>query len=78
MGISDLTKRLQSERRDVTVQTSISAADADALDQFVDWLATKGVNSNRSGVLRAMLLDGLEVFKEQLAEERANPNEPPL
>lgn len=65
MGINDLTKRLQSERRDVTVQTSISASDADQLDAFVEWLAERGVNSNRSGVLRAMLLDGLSVFADE-------------
>lgn len=65
MGISDLTKRLQSERRDVTVQTSISASDADLLDELVVWFNDHGVSTNRSGVLRAMLLDGLTVFAEE-------------
>lgn len=65
MGLDDITKRLQGERRDVTVQTSISASDADLLDEFVEWLIERDVASNRSGVLRAMLLDGLQVFREE-------------
>jgi hypothetical protein len=64
MGIESVTNRLRSERRDVTVQTSISAGDADTLDEVVQFFNDNGVQTNRSGVLRAFLLDSLEAFKE--------------
>jgi hypothetical protein len=71
MTIKDISDRLKVERRDVTVQTSISESDSEILDQFVEWCAGHGVNTNRSGVLRAMLLEGLEAFKEEAATEGA-------
>ena len=62
--VESITKRLKQERRDVTVQARISAADAETLDRFVDWLSEHGVQTNRSGAIRALVLDGLQVFEE--------------
>lgn len=73
MGIESITNRLKAERRDVTVQTSISAKDSDMLDAFVEFLKANGVEANRSGAVRALLLDGLAVFEEAQAEAKPNP-----
>lgn len=76
MTIKDLADRLKVERRDVTVQTAISASDSEVLDQLVEWFQAQGVNTNRSGVLRAVLLDSLEAFKETQAEDAASVTTP--
>lgn len=70
-NIESITNRLRAERRDVAVQTSISAADADLLDEFVEFLVSNGVQSNRSGAVRALLLDGLQVYAEFRDVKRA-------
>ena len=67
MGIDSIADRLKSERRDVTVQTSISERDSETLDEFVQWCKDHGVDTNRSGAVRAFLCDGLEVFREERA-----------
>lgn len=62
--VESITKRLKSERHDVAVQARISARDSELLDEFVDFLSTVGVQSNRSSAVRALVLDGLQAFEE--------------
>ena len=78
MGIESITKRLRQERRDVTISTSITAADADALDEFVTWLNEHGVKTERAGAVRALVCDGLVAFREyQWEESGKKPTEKP-
>lgn len=70
--VESITKRLKSERRDVSIQASISAHDADLLDEFVAWLNERGVQTNRSSAVRALVLDGLDAF-ETVRGEQTNP-----
>lgn len=62
--VESITNRLKSERHDVAVQARISADDAKTLDEFVEWLTEQGVQTNRSSAVRALVLDGLEAFKD--------------
>lgn len=65
MGNFDsLTDRLKSERRDFTVQTSISAHDSDRLDRLVEWLLERDVQTNRSSIIRALIQEGLDAFDQ--------------
>lgn len=72
--IDSVTKRLNSERRDVVVSFSISAEDSKTLDEFVDFLGGVGVTSVRSGAARALLLDGLEEFRKFKAQGKGAAN----
>lgn len=68
MGMESITNRLKSERRDVTVQASISDRHSELLDKFVDWCDEHGVETSRSGVVRAFTCDALEVFAEEILD----------
>lgn len=71
-NIDSITARLRSERRDVPISTSLSAFDSDTLDDFVDFLSSHGVPSTRTAAVRALILDGLEAFREFQAEQKPN------
>ncbi len=66
--IDSVTRRLNSERRDVVLSFSISAEDSKTLDEFVEFLEGVGVTSARSGAARALVLDGLDEFRKFKAE----------
>lgn len=66
--VESITKRLKQERRDVAIQARISADDAEILDSFVAWLGERGVQTNRAGAIRALVLDGLQAFVEFRAD----------
>lgn len=68
--VESITSRLKAERHDVTVQCRVTATDSELLDEFVAFLDTVGVASNRSSAVRALVLDGLEAFKEFRAEQK--------
>lgn len=68
--IDSVTKRLQSDRRDVPITASISAADSDTLDDLVDFLEGNGAKATRSTVVRALVLDGLDEFSKRRAEAK--------
>lgn len=76
MGTESITNRLKSERRDVTVQASISEHHSDLLDQFVEWCASLGIKTNRAGAIRAFVCDSLEAFTEFRDEEAHAPKRP--
>lgn len=63
-----VTNRLKSERREVAVQARISQSDSETLDEFVDFLDSLGIETSRASAVRALVLDGLEAFKEFKAE----------
>lgn len=71
MTVEQIAERLKATRNNVTVQASITAADAEVLDEFVAFLNKVGVKTNRAATVRALLLDGLEAFKEFQADEAA-------
>lgn len=65
MSMQSIANRIKSERRDVTVQTSLSPADAVRLDQLVEWLIAHGAPTNRSSAIRALIVDSLDAFDER-------------
>lgn len=70
MGTESIRKRLAAERRDVTVQASISERHSALLDDFVAWCANHGISTNRASVTRAFLCDALEAFAEEQANQK--------
>lgn len=68
--VESITNRLKSQRNDVAVQARITAADSEVLDEFVSWLVSHGVQTNRASAVRALVLDGLEAFKDFQAEAK--------
>lgn len=71
MTVESITKRLKATRNDVAVQARITASDSETLDEFVEFLNSHGVQTNRAAAVRALVLDGLAVFKEFQAEGKA-------
>lgn len=71
MTVEQIAERLKATRNNVTVQASVTAADSEVLDEFVAFLNKVGVKTNRAATVRALILDGLEAFKEFQADEAA-------
>lgn len=73
MTVEQIAARLKANRNDVSVQARISAADSELLDEFVAFLNNVGVQTNRAATVRALVLDGLEAFKEFRTQPGAIP-----
>lgn len=66
MKISELAAFRKEERRTVLAQAKLTKSESDDLDRFVVFCKEHGVpEATRSSAIRALVLDGLEAFKEE-------------
>jgi len=65
MNVTSITARMQSERRVVPAQAKLTPTESTELDSFVEFCRTHGIpDATRSSAIRALILDGLEAFRE--------------
>jgi hypothetical protein len=66
--VIDIFTRLKQDDslpRDQEVSTTLSTAEVAALNDFVEWVHAHGIpTATRESAIRALLLDGIEVFAE--------------
>jgi hypothetical protein len=58
----------REERQSEAAQVKFTPSEMAELDRLVNWLKAKGANGSRSGVIRALVLDGLAAFQEEIGE----------
>jgi hypothetical protein len=63
---SEYQKR--EERQSEVVQVKFTPSEMAELDHLVQWMRTKGTNATRSGVVRALVVDSLVAFREEVSE----------
>jgi hypothetical protein len=65
MKVSELAAFKKAERRSVVAQAKLTPSESGDLDEFVVFCRDHGVpDVTRSSAIRALVLDGLRVFKE--------------
>lgn len=68
LKVTELAAFRKSERRTVLAQAKLTPSESQDLDAFVEFCRAHGVpDATRSSAIRALVLDGLEVFKEQMS-----------
>ena len=66
MKVTDLAAFQKTERRTVMAQAKLTPSESSDLDEFVEFCRGHGVpDATRSSAIRALVLDGLQVFKEE-------------
>lgn len=56
----------KGERRTVVAQAKLTPSESEDLDRFVKFCRSNGVeDATRSSAIRALVLDGLQVFKAE-------------
>jgi len=70
MKVTDLAAFQKSERRSVVAQAKLTPSESRDLDEFVKFCRAHGVpEATRSSAIRALVLDGLQVFKGKQAPD---------
>jgi hypothetical protein len=62
----DYEKREQ--RQSEVAQAKFTPSEMERLDDLVQWLSDRGANATRSGVVRALVMNGLDVYREEIAK----------
>lgn len=66
LNVKSLAAFQKAERRTVLAQAKLTPSESRDLDQFVEFCRSNGVpDATRSSAIRALVLDGLQVFKEE-------------
>lgn len=69
MGVLSLKSFQKSEGLVVPAQTKLTLTESKELDQLVKFFRDNGAKkATRSGVVRALITDGLAAYKEELGE----------
>jgi hypothetical protein len=63
----DYEKR--EERQTEVAQAKFTPSEMGRLDDLVRWLTDHGASATRSGVVRALVMNGLDVYREEIAKE---------
>jgi hypothetical protein len=58
----------REERQSEVAQVKFTPTEMAQLDHLVEWMKAKGTNATRSGVIRALVVDSLGVFREEVRE----------
>jgi hypothetical protein len=56
----------REEQRSEVAQAKLTPSEMAELDRLVSWMREQGTNATRSGVVRALVVDGLDAFREQI------------
>ncbi len=64
-NVKSLAAFQKAERRTVLAQAKLTPSESQDLDEFVQFCRDRGLEgATRSSAIRALVLDGLQVFKE--------------
>jgi hypothetical protein len=55
----------KEERLTHVVQVKITKRESDDLDELVEYMKSEGANATRSSMVRALLVNGLDVYREE-------------
>lgn len=64
-NVSYLTALQEEESKTISGQAKFKPSEIRELDQMVEYYQSKGARVTRSSLIRALVLDGLSVFKEE-------------
>ncbi|TDO15011.1 hypothetical protein EV580_3151 [Mycobacterium sp. BK086] len=58
----------REERQSEVVQVKFTPSELAELDRLLHWMKANGSNPTRSGIVRALVVDGLTAFREEIGE----------
>lgn len=71
MDDSSLDAFAAAERLTIPAQTKLTPTESNALDEFVEWCRSQGLDSvTRSSAIRTFVATGLRGFAAELSEDR--------
>ncbi|BDY33172.1 hypothetical protein [Mycolicibacterium mageritense] len=70
MGVISIEQFQKSDRLEVLAQTKLTKKESEELNDLVKFFQENGAEkATRSGVVRALITDGLAAFKEEMGKD---------